>query len=78
MLLVGHIPLLCDRSFELVEVVLVRVLNLVDVGLFLREQTGHFFILLSELWQHVLRLFDHPGKIGRILQPCLSSVHHSK
>ena len=50
MLLVGHIPLLCDRSFELVEVVLVRVLNLINVGLLLLEQTGDLGVLFSQGW----------------------------
>ena len=62
-----HAPLLRNRSLEFVEIILVRVLDLVDVGLLLLEQTGYFLILLAEFWKKVLCLFDDTCEIGRIL-----------
>lgn len=61
-------PLLGDSSLEFVEEVFVRVLDLVNVGLLLRQETGDFFVLFAKYREYVLRFLDDPREIGCILQ----------
>ena len=63
----AHAPLLRNSRLKLIEEVLVRVLDLVDVGLLFLEQACHFLILLAEFRKEVLCLFDNTREIGRIL-----------
>lgn len=60
--------MLSDGRLELVEEVLVRVLDLIDIGLLLLEESGDFRVLIPELRQNVLRLLDDSCKIRRILR----------
>ena len=62
-----HAPLLRNGRFELVQEVLVRVLDLVDVGLLLLEETGDLGVLVAQRWQDVLRLLDDTCEVRRIL-----------
>ena len=46
---------------------MIRVLDLIDIGLLLFEKTGDLIVLLAEFGQKVLRLLDHTCKIRCIL-----------
>ena len=46
---------------------MIRILDLVDVGLLLLEQACHFLILFAEFRKEILRLFDDTREISRIL-----------
>ena len=45
-------------GLELVEIVLVRILQLCDVCLFLTKLESGLRVLGAKRWQHVLRLLD--------------------